>query len=104
MPLLEINQSRYICASLRLDETAAAQVHQYSAFIHASADDFVDRALNYVFSKGRDFQEFLKTPQARQAASSLRVCTAPSNGAAEQPPTKPTSGVEAASSARVMKA
>ena len=66
MPLLEINQLRHICASVRLDETTAAQVDQYAAFIHASADDVVDKALNYVFSKDRDFQDFLKTPHARQ--------------------------------------
>jgi hypothetical protein len=104
MPLLEINQIRHISASVRLDESTAAQVDQYAAFIRASADDVVDRALNYVFSKDRDFQEFLKTPQAKQAASALRVRKAPNNGAAEQLPTKPTSGVETTSSARVMKA
>jgi len=60
MPLLEINQIRHICASVRLDEATAAQVDQYAAFIRASADDVVDKALNYVFSKDRDFQEFLK--------------------------------------------
>jgi len=43
MPLLEVNQSRHICASVRLDETTAAQVGQYAAFIHASADDVVIR-------------------------------------------------------------
>ena len=73
MPLLEINQIRHICASVRLDEATAAQVDQYAAFIQASADDVVDKALNYVFSKDRDFQEFLKTPQAKQVASTLRV-------------------------------
>jgi hypothetical protein len=104
MPLLEINQSRHISASVRLDESIAAQVDQYAAFIRASADDVVEKALNYVFSKDREFQEFLKTPQAKQAASTLRVRKAPSNGATEQPPTKPTPGVEATSSARVMKA
>ena len=39
MPLLEINQIRHICASVRLDEATAAQVDQYAAFIQASADD-----------------------------------------------------------------
>ena len=68
MPLLEINQSRHICASVRLDEVTATQVDQYAAFIHASADDVVDKALNYVFSKDRDFQDFLKTPHAKQVA------------------------------------
>ena len=78
MPLLEINQSRHICASIRLDETTAAQVDQYAAFIHASADDVVDKALNYVFSKDRDFQDFLKTPHAKQVAPALRVRKGPS--------------------------
>jgi hypothetical protein len=104
MPLLEINQIRHISASVRLDESTAAQVDQYAAFISASADDVVEKALNYVFSKDREFQEFLKTPQAKQAACTLRVRKAPTNGAAEQPLRKPSSGVEAASSARVMKA
>ena len=105
MPLLEINQIRHISASDRLDESTAAQVDQYAAFIRASADDVVDKVLNYVFSKRRDFQEFLKTPQAKQAASALPVRKAPStsNDAAEQLPTKPTS-VETTSSARVMTA
>jgi hypothetical protein len=32
MPLLEITQSRYISASLRLDETTSTQVDQYATF------------------------------------------------------------------------
>ena len=107
MPLLEINQIRHICASIRLDESTAAQVDQYAAFIHASADDVVDKALNYVFSKDRDFQDFLKTPQARQVASALRVRRGPNKdaeGATEQPARKLTAGVESPPSERVMKA
>ena len=57
MQLLEINLSRYISASIRLDETTAEQVDQYAAFVHASADDVVDKALNYVFSKDRYSQD-----------------------------------------------
>jgi len=104
MPLLEINQSHHICASVRLDETTAAQVDQYAAFIHASADDVVDKALNYVFAKDRDFQEFLKTPQAKQVASTLRVRKGPSNGEVEQPAKKLVAGVESTASARAVKA
>ena len=73
MPLLEVIQTRHISASVRLDEVTATQVDQYAAFIHASADDVVEKALNYVFSKDRDFQEFLKTPQATQMTPSLRI-------------------------------
>ena len=104
MPLLEINQIRHICASVRLDEATAAQVDQYAAFIQASADDVVDKALNYVFSKDRDFQEFLKTPQAKQVASTLRVRKAVTNGASEQPEKKVVAGVESAPSVRAVKA
>ncbi len=103
-PLLEINQSRHICASVRLDEVTATQVDQYAAFIRASADDVVDKALNYVFSKDRDFQDFLKTPQANQVASTLRVRRVPSNGKAEQPAKKLATGVESTPSTRVLKA
>ncbi|MGD1081952.1 MAG: hypothetical protein ABR881_26845 [Candidatus Sulfotelmatobacter sp.] len=107
MPLLEINLSRYVSASVRLDESTAEQVDQYAAFVHASADDVVDKALNYVFSKDRDFQDFLKTPQAKQVASTLRVRKGPNKdagGAAEQPPRKLAAGVESTASVRVMKA
>jgi hypothetical protein len=104
MPLLEINQTRYISASVRLDESTAEQVDQYAAFVHASADDVVDKALNYVFSKDRDFQDFLKTPQAKQVASTLRVRKAPSNGGADEPTKKLVAGVESTSSVRAVKA
>ena len=107
MPLLEVNQSRQISASVRLDESTATQVDQYAAFIHASADDVVDEALNYVFSKDRDFQVFLKTLQAKQVAATLRIRKGPSNSAkdaAEPPAKKLATGVESTSSARVSKA
>jgi hypothetical protein len=103
MPLIEVNQIRHVSASIRLDEVTAAQVDQYAAFIHAPADEVVDKALNYVFSKDRDFQEFLKTPQAKHVSSTLRVRKAPSNDAV-QPSKKPASGAESATTARAVKA
>ncbi len=94
MPLLEVIQTRHISASVRLDETTATQVDQYAAFIHASADDVIDKALNYVFAKDRDFQEFLRTPEANRVPSVLRIRRATSNDAVEQPVSKPNGGVE----------
>jgi hypothetical protein len=70
----------------------------------ASADDVVDKALNYVFSKDRDFQDFLKTPPAKPVAPTLRVRKGPSNGATEQPAKKLAGGVESAASVRAVKA
>jgi len=104
MPLIEVNQVRHVSASIRLDEVTAAQVDQYAAFIHASADDVVDKALNYVFSKDRDFQDFLKTPQARQVPSTLRVRKTPANVETPQPSKKPASASEAMASVRAVKA
>ncbi len=104
MPLLEINQTHYISASVRLDEATAEQIDQYAAFDQASADDVVDKALNYVFSKDRDFQDFLKTPQAKDVPSTLRVRKGPSSGAPEEPAKKLVAGVESTPSVRVVKA
>ncbi|ADV83703.1 hypothetical protein [Terriglobus saanensis] len=91
MPLLEVIQTRQVSASIKLTDSIATQVDQYAAFIHASADDVVEQALAYVFSKDRDFQDFLKTPQAKQAASALRIRRAPANDAAEPHVKKPAS-------------
>ncbi len=103
MPLLEIIQTRQISASIRLDEATATQVDQYAAFIHATADDVVDKALNYVFSKDRDFQEFLKTSQAAQVRP-VCVSAKPPLDAAESPERKTVGGVESIESVRVQKA
>ena len=77
MALLEIAQTRQITATIRLDDKIAAQVDQYAAFIHAPADEVINHALEYVFSKDRDFQDFLKSADAAATAPSLRVRHAP---------------------------
>ena len=93
MPLLEIIQTRQVSATIRVDETTAEQIDQYAAFLHASADEVVDKALAYVFAKDRDFQEFLRTPEAASVAQSLRIRRTQQNGApseAVQQPVKPS--------------
>jgi hypothetical protein len=94
MPLLEVNQTRQISASIRLNDSTATQVDQYAAFIRACADDVVEQALVYVFSKDRDFQDFLKTPEARQVASPLRIRKVPAAEATEPPAKKPATGTQ----------
>ena len=94
MPLLEVVQTRQISASIRLTDTTATQVDQYAAFIRACADDVVEQALAYVFSKDRDFQDFLKTPDARQVAATLRIRKAPAPEASERPVKKPAIGLQ----------
>jgi len=104
MPLLEVNPSRHVSASIRLEEATAIQIDQYAAFIHASADDVVDKALNYVFVKDRDFQEFLKTAQADHVTPTLRVRRAAVSDAVEHAPKKPIAGVESSESLQVQQA
>ena len=104
MPLLEIVQTRRITAMIRLDETTAGQIDQYAAFLHATADEIVDKALAYVFAKDRDFQDFLRTPEAAHVPPTLRVRRFVQNGAAKRPngsvaahdpvPTKRAAGAE----------
>jgi hypothetical protein len=89
MPLLEVIQSRQINASVRFDETTADLVDQYAAFIHATADDVVNKALNYVFAKDRDFQDYLKSSDARHVLPTLRVRR---SGVPADAKPRPTSG------------
>ena len=103
MPLLEIVQIRQVTASIRLDESTAAQIDKYAAFLHATADEVVDKALTYVFAKDRDFQDFLRTPEAAHAPESLRIRRVPQNGAAVEPTNgagKSSQSVEASNGSR----
>ncbi|MCL2661648.1 MAG: hypothetical protein FWD64_14170 [Acidobacteriaceae bacterium] len=83
MPLLEVTQTRYVSTFIRLTDTTAMLVDQYAAFIHASADDVVEHSLAYVFGKDKDFQEFLRTPEAQRITPTLRVRRGAANEAAE---------------------
>jgi hypothetical protein len=103
MPLLEIIQTRQVTASIRLDEPTAALIDQYAAFLHASADEVVDKALCYVFAKDRDFQDFLRNPAAAHAPESLRIRRVPQNGASAEPAngaSKPSNPMEAGNDSR----
>ena len=70
------------------DSAQAITDPEYAAFIHASADDVVNHALDYVFSKDRDFQEFLKSAEAASASPSLRVRRVPQAVARNKEPAK----------------
>ena len=91
MPLLEVTQTRYVSASIRLTDSTAMQVDQYAAFIHATADEVTEQALAYVFAKDKDFQEFLRTPEAQRITPTLRVRRVPASEVAEQPAKKAVS-------------
>ena len=77
MPLLEIQQTSKVTVTIALEETIAVKVDKYAAFINAPADEVVTKALEYVFSKDREFQQFVETPSDRKAPKQLRIRKAP---------------------------
>lgn len=96
MPLIEVTRSQYVTATIRLDSATATLIDRYAAFVHGSADDIVDKALNYVFSRDREFQEYLKTAQSSDVVPTLRVRRS-GNGEATEPSAngrKPAGGVD----------
>ena len=103
MPLLDIFQT----PDQRLDPTGRGHGNTNGSIRRVytrNPDDVVGKALNYVFSKDRDFQEFLKTSLAGQVAPSLRIRKAAVADAAESPERKTAGGVESVGPVRGQKA
>ena len=73
MPLLEIAPTKKVVATITLEETTALNVDKYAAFVNANADDVVSQALSYVFSRDKDFQKFLESPDGKKAPACLRI-------------------------------
>jgi hypothetical protein len=91
MPLLEITKVRHLTAMLRLSEKTAELVNKYAAFLESEdADTVIDHALNYVFAKDREFQDFLKAPESENVRPILRVRKTP-QAASRKPAVAPAS-------------
>ncbi len=73
MPLLEITTSRKITAVVSLEEPTANLVNQYAAFTRVAADDVVNKALEYVFTKDKDFQRYIGAPNDAKPIHPLRI-------------------------------
>lgn len=73
MPLLEVSRIAKLTATVQLEESTAQKVDQYAAFIKAPADEVVNSALEYVFSKDRDFQVFRTENPHPKTSGGLRV-------------------------------
>jgi hypothetical protein len=73
MSLLNIRASKKITITCTLEQSTALQVDQYAAFLNVGADDVVNSALEYVFSKDSKFQQFREENKHAQAPMALRV-------------------------------
>ncbi len=77
MALLDIKATRKITATVTIEEATATLVDHYADFLKVSADDVVNKALEYVFSKDRDFQQHREQQGDIKAPEALRVVKKP---------------------------
>jgi hypothetical protein len=73
MPLLEVQKFTHVTATIAIEQSLAASVDKYAAFINATADEVVNKALEYVFAKDKEFQRFLASDEASTVQPSLHV-------------------------------
>jgi len=73
MPLLDIQVSKKITATVTLEESTALFIDRYAVFTQSSADDVVDKALQFVFAKDKEFQQFCDDHKAEKPAKPLRI-------------------------------
>ncbi len=104
MPLIEVNQTRKVLTSVRLDEAILSQINQYAAFIKASPDEVINKGLEYLFSKDRDFAAFRSTDESHRAPELLRPRKAASPNGSKPLPKKPASVPEPVASMAGLKA
>src|ERR1039457_1493145 len=102
MPLLEIIPSKKVTATVSLEEPTANLVNQYAAFTRVAADDVVNKALEYVFTKDKDFQKFIGSPNDSKPLHPLRIKRNGDNAPKGRPGRKPAASVPAPITASVV--
>ena len=88
MALLAIKVSKKVHIACSLEESTAIQMDKYAVFAKAPADDVVNSALEYVFSKDKEFQDYLEKTPNLTAPETLRVTSADEDGSAAKPSRK----------------
>ena len=58
MPLLKITESKKVTAIVTIEDATAKQIEQYAAMTKGNPDEVVQQALDYIFSKDKDFEKF----------------------------------------------
>ena len=95
MPLLEITTSRKVTATVSLEEPTANLVNQYAAFTRVAADDVVNKALEYVFAKDKDFLKYMETSNDTKPTHPLRIKRSGDDAPKGKPGRKPATSVHA---------
>ena len=66
MPLIEVTQIQRVTANVRFDAAIVTQINQYAAFIKATPDEVINKGLEYLFAKDRDFAAFRNTAESQR--------------------------------------
>lgn len=104
MPLIEVNQIRRVTANVRFDDAIVVQINQYAAFIKASPDEVINKGLEYLFSKDRDFAAFRASDDSKQVPTLLRPRKAAAPVGIKTAAKKPSTGVESAECVKAQRA
>ncbi len=83
MALLSIKASKKIETAVKLEESTAKLVDRYAHFLNVPADDVIESALQYIFTRDKEFQQHLAKNGEADVPSALRV---------KKPPTPARSG------------
>ena len=73
MALFKVKVSKKIETSMRLEESTAKMLDRYAHFHKSPADDVVNEALEYIFTKDKEFQQQLAADPDAKVESTLRI-------------------------------
>jgi hypothetical protein len=104
MPLIEVIQTRRVTAHVRFNEPVVAQINQYAAFIGATPDEVINKGLEYLFDKDRDFAAFRISDKGKDVPELLKPRRGNGSKASRASTKKPSTGVEPVESVVVRRA
>jgi hypothetical protein len=87
MALFTVKTSKKVETSMRLEESTAKMLDRYAHFHQGPADDVVNEALEYIFKRDKDFQQYLQQNPNQEVAASVRIKKVPSSAKPSQPNT-----------------
>jgi hypothetical protein len=90
MALLEVIHIKKLSATIQIDEPLAHTLDKYAHHIHASADEVIGKALEYIFARDKEFQKWAASDAAASVKPSLRLKQTPAPRNTSKPAQRPT--------------
>ena len=73
MPLLKISESKKLTATISLEEATAKRIEQYAAMTKGTPDEVIQQALDFIFSRDKDFTKFCTEHPDAKPKIALRI-------------------------------